>query len=365
MSGEVLIVLWIALIAFIAGHGRYQREELIDGDIVVRYSHKFAVIAFLPVILWAGFRSKSGYADTSAYVTIYSNLPQTLSELRIYLSSLEKDVGFYVFGGIIKIIFGENFRPFLLIIAVIQGVGVIRFYRRYSSDYVMSIFLFIISAEYLAWMMNGIRQFLAVTIIYFAIPWLLKKRYTLFILVVFLASTVHQSALIMIPIAFVVQGRPWNMKTLIFIGMALVALFFTNQFTGFLDTALENTVYSANLLEMEDQAGVNPLRVGVYSIPALLAFIGKKQIAEEENQLMNISVNMSIITMALYLIAMATSGIMMGRLPIYTSMFNYVLLPYEINHIFNERSARLVKVGMVILYLGYYYYLMHFAYGRI
>ena len=365
MKGEILIIAWIAVVALVGSQVNYKRTEFVNGSAVVRCVPLFAIIAFLPVILWAGFRPRYGFADTSAYVTMYLNLPEDFNGLREYLATIDKDKGFYLLSGIIKMIFGSNYRPFLLISAVFQGACIIKFYRNYSPDYIMSIFLFIISADYYAWMMNGIRQFLAVTIIYFAISLLVRKKYILFCVVVLIAATVHQTAIIMIPIALIVQGKPWNKKTLLMIAMALLAVFFTNQFTSLLNTALEDTAYSANATEMAGQAGVNPLRVAVYAVPAALAFVGRKKLDKENNQVINISVNMSIITLALYLIAMVTSGIMMGRLPIYTSLFNYILLPYEIEHIFDNKSRLFLRVALVLLYMAYYYYLMHFAYGRI
>ena len=365
MSKEILVIFWIGLMAFWGTQNSVKRIEYEGNREVVRYLPWFSILVLLPLIIWAGFRTGQGYADTNAYIFMYNNLPDNIPELRTYLSGMEKDVGFYAFAGMIKLIFGKSYRPFLLIIAVIQGSSLIYFYRKYSESYVLSIALFTMAGEYLGWMMNGIRQFLAVTIIYFAIPWLMEKKYVRFILIVLLAATIHQTALIMIPIVFIVQGKPWNKKTLFIIGIALITLFATNQFTDILDVALEDTVYSANLSEMATQSGTNPLRVAVYSVPALISLVGRKQIEAKNNRIINVAVNMSIITMALSIIGMMTRGVMLGRLPIYTGLFNYVLLPYEINHIFNEESAKVLRIVMIVLYLGFYYYLMHFAYGRI
>lgn len=365
MRGEIFIVIWVAFVALIAFQRNVYREELVLGKLEMRCIPGFAFFAFLPLLLWVGFRSRYGYADTSAYVTMYNHMPQTIEGIKNYVSSLEKDWLFFIFMGVIKSVFGESYRPFFLIVALIQSISMINFYRKYSTNYVFSLFLFVISAEYLAWMMNGMRQFLAVAINYMAIPCLLEKKYFRFVLVILLASTIHQTALLMIPIALVAQGKPWNGKTLLFILGAVMSLAATNQFTAFLDVALEDTAYAANLIEMQGHAGVNPLRVMVYSVPAVLAFVGRKQIEKENDVILNVSVNMAIITMALYIVGMATSGIMFGRLPIYASLFNYILLPYEVNTLFRRDTSRILKIALVVLYLGYYYYLVHFAYGRI
>lgn len=47
---------------------------------------------------------------------------------------------------------------------------------------------------------------------------------------------------------------------------------------------------------------------------------------------------MSIVSAGIYLVSMFTSGIYIGRLPIYCSLYSYVLLPWEIKHLFNEKK---------------------------
>ena len=118
-------------------------------------------------------------------------------------------------------------------------------------------------------------------------------------------------------------------------------------------------------MELERQAGVNPIRVLVYSVPALLAFLLRRQIQERDDPRIDLFVNMSIISAAIYLIGMVTSGIMIGRLPIYVSLYGYALLPYEFDCIPSKRKASILKVTAIALYVAYYYYMLHFAYQQI
>ena len=361
----ILILVWVGFAALLSTQRQYKQIESIDDREQVRYKKSFALIVFLPIILWAAFRSRYGYVDTSAYIYQYNSWPSTLSGLIAYIPRVEKDVGFTIFGGTIKLIFGSGFRPFLVIIAFIQGCIVLEFFRKYSSNYIISVFLFVAAGEYLAWMMNGIRQFLAVVFILAAFPLLQKKRFIPFILVVLFASTFHQSALIMIPIAFIVHGKPWGKLTLLYILAVIVIVLATDRFTDLLDTMLAETQYAANIDEIRKQQGVTVPRVLVYSVPAIIAFLGRKRLEACGDELINICINMSILSAAMYVVGMVTSGIMFGRLPIYVSLFSYILLPYEIDAVFTRRSARDVKIAMVIFYLAYYYYMIHFAYGRI
>ena len=72
--------------------------------------------------------------------------------------------------------------------------------------------------------------------------------------------------------------------------------------------------------------GTNIIRVLVYSIPAILSFIGRKWLNAENNQCINLCTNMSIISAAIYMVSAGTSGVFLGRLPIFTSLYSYILL---------------------------------------
>ena len=63
---------------------------------------------------------------------------------------------------------------------------------------------------------------------------------------------------------------------------------------------------------------------------------------------------MSVLTSCLYLIAMATSGILLGRLPIYTQLYQYMLLPYVIDKLFENKTKDLVYVVSIFLFLLYF-----------
>jgi transmembrane protein EpsG len=273
-------------------------------------------------------------------------------------SSSDSGRGFLIFQWIIKNITRGDVTAYRLILALLHSIPVLYVFRKYSSDYLISLYLFVASGCHIGWMMNGLRQFLAVSIIMAATPLLLKKKYIPLIAVILLAATIHTSALIMLPVVFIVQGEPWNIKTLVFILLSIIMMYLFSTYTGLLDTALENTEYAGLMASAEQMGddGTNSIRVLVNSIPMLLSFVGLGILKQKRNPLINICINMSIITSCLYLISMVTSGVMLGRLPIYTSLYSFILLPYVIKEIFTEASAKLVTVAMIVLYFMYYLY---------
>ena len=362
--GLVGTLLWFALMAIISTKESVIRKEIVLGKEETRFHPWFALLVIAPVIIWAGFRSGAGYVDTNAYIRMYAKIPTGISDLFHYITVVQtKDPGFSIYLAIIKKLFGSSYTPFLFISALIQGLAVTFFFRKYSSQFMISMFIFIASTEYFSWMFNGLRQFLAVAIALIAFRFLFEKKYIPYVLLILLASTIHLTAIILLPVAFIVNSRPWSIRVFIVLGIAVFALIATNQFTDFLNSSLQDTQYSDSVefWQQEHFGGTNPIRVLVQIVPTVIAVVARRKLAENSNRLIDISINMSVVSSAIWLISMVTSGIHIGRLPIYVSLFNNILLPYEIQILFNEKDQRIVKFAMVVLYLAFSYYQFHFA----
>lgn len=364
-SQYVLILVWTGIVAVFAKYGQVNKKELIDGVEEERVKWLFALVAFLPVIFIAAYRPLD-FGDSGAYFDkfVYS-APSSVDGISEYIDSQTKDKGFYVFMSLIKVFITKDGNMFFLILASIQGIILLSFYRYYSRDFVFSFFFFIASADYINWMFNGTRQFTAAVIIIAAAPLLMKKKYVPLILVILLASTFHQSALIMLPMIFVVQGEAWNKKTLVFIFLIILAIVFVGKFTGFMDDSLQDTQYSNVVSDYTSWGddGTHPLRVLVYSVPTIIAIYGREKLKQQNNRLLNICINMSIISTGLYAVSMVTSGMFLGRLPLYFSLYNYVLLPWEIDLIFEEDMRKTVNLAAIVFYLAFYVYQVHFTWG--
>lgn len=360
-NNYILILFWCALaggVAFLLPE--VYRSEKVNHEQVKRMSPFFAVIVVLPLIIWTGNRGDVG--DTYAYADSFRKMPTAFSEIGQYLETVGKDRGFYFCSAVIKCVIGNQETLYFLILAAIQSYLLFRIYRKYSTRFLISFFLFVASADYVSWMFNGMRQFTAATIVFACFPWILEKKYIRTVIVILLASLIHGSALILLPFVFIVQGKAWNKKTLLFIFGVIAVVAFTDRFTNILDTLLTDTQYEDSLTAVQDD-GTNILRVLVYSIPTILSLLGLRYIQKEDNLVINICTNMSIVAAGFYIISMFTSGILIGRLPVYFSLYNYILLPWEIDHMFTKKSAQIVYLIMVGAYLFYYYYQMHFAWG--
>lgn len=347
---------------FASKNGQLRAPYDEDNSYDYRAGFLFALIVFLPMLLIAGFRYRY-FADTTSYVNTFTNFyPNSISELSTYLTGEERAPGFIIFGVLIKQIFGNNFRIYLLIIASISTLSLLSTYRKYTSEIVFVAFLFFSSSDMMSWMMNGMRQFLVASIFFAIVPLLLNKKFIPFLIISLILISFHTSALIAIPVFILALGKPMNKRTFLMMGGILLAIIFIDQFSDLLNDTLQNTNYQASASEITDREsddGTNILRALFYSFPAILALFFRKKIPSDAPQIINYSVNMSLMTMAFYFLSVAMSGIYLGRIPIYFSLFNYILLPWEIKTFFDKDTRKIVFVIVIIVYIIFYLYQMY------
>lgn len=333
----------------------------LDGDMYESRANLFmAFITFAVIIFFAGARSY--VADTSAYIKMFNDYPLFQNAHNIIFDSNAREPGFRLFSILIKTFISDNYTVWLSIIAVISGICVMYPLYKYSCNFGVSAFLFMASCQF-TWMFNGMRQFLVVAIMFACTGLILKNKPLLYILIVCVLATIHKSAFILIPMYFIAQGEPWNKRTLIFIGCIVLAMLFTSKFTNLLTDVVEQTDYATSVNEFKDaDDGTSVIRILVESIPIILAFIYRNKIKDKLTPIIKLSINMSLIASGLYIISkVASSGVLLGRLPIYFSLYNLILLPWILNNTFSKHEKDLIYYVMIICYIAFFYYQMVIA----
>ncbi len=358
----IFLLLWVGIIKIFCSQSIQRKPyqiESVNYDVdQIRCRWGVALLAILPLVFITTYRNVN-FGDTEAYISTFKNMSTSLQDaFSILTSNNTKDKGFYFLVAILKCIIKDNnlYHIYLFVLAAFQAIAVASLFKKYSEDFAFSFFLFITSLDYISWMFNGIRQFTAVSIILLFTSFIIRRKYIIFIPAILLASTMHQSALIMIPIVLVCLGKAFNKRTTIFMILALLAVAFVGQFTELMDFSLSSTQYVNVVSDYTgfDDDGTSFIRVLIYSIPAVIAIYGRKKIQESDDAVINFCTNMSIVSAGIYLVSMFTSGIFLGRLPIYCSLYNYVLLPWEIKHLFNEKKQQTMWTISIFLYVCLY-----------
>ncbi len=351
------LLLWLFIIGGIGEVISLKRKEMVCGRIVERWKWLSAILLAAPYVVWAAWRSNV-FGDTGQYRITFKEMPTGLSNMGAYIATRSKGKGFAIFEYIFKSVISQSDIAFFFLVAAIQLLCIVYVYRKYSINFWMSMFLFIASTDYMLWMHNGMRQFIAVSIIFLSCPLIAEKKYKTVCLAVLAASFFHSSALVFLPFIFIVNGRAWNRRTVIFLIGIVLAVIFVDRVTGFMSDAMRNTEYEGDIEYLEQDEGANIIRVLFYSVPALMALIFRSYIDTANDSLINVCVNLSIIAAGFYVFSIFSSGILMGSIPIYFSLANYILIPWMISEVFNSSSAKLVNVLFIGVYCFFYYYQM-------
>lgn len=318
----------------------------------------FAASLFMVLpVFFIGLRT--GFADTQAYISGFQDLTTNFKEI-VGLMENSRGVLFVLYEWIIKKYISDNANVLLMITAIIQAAGIVKFYRKYSIDYAFSILLFFLSCMFF-YMSNGMRQFLAVCIILYFADYIFERQYLKFVIVVLIASLIHVSALIWLPAVFIVQGKPFNFRVILMAIVIALAVFYVDAFTNILEDSLIGTTYQGLTDQFATDDGSNVIHTLIAAVPVFLALLGINVVDQENDSQLNTFINISVFGMAISFLANFTSGILVGRMPVYFTIFNYVSLPLLINTVFEKKSARLV---IMCCYAGYIAYMMYYFYAQ-
>jgi transmembrane protein EpsG len=299
----------------------------------------FLVIVVL--VLVSGLRNNIG--DTFFYMYSYELNNFTWNQIKE-----EKDIGFGILQMLLKKISNDP-QLMLLVTALITNALIITVLTKYSRLLELSIYVYITSGSFLT-SMNGIRQYFAAAIIFTATPFLIKGDFKKYLLIIIAASTFHQSALILIPIYFLVRFEAWSKATLFLILSAVLIVIGFDQFTSVLFSTIEDTQYS--VYQNFDGGGANIIRVIVDAAPILIAYFGREKL---RSIFLNSDyiVNMAILGLVFTIIS--TQNWIFARFSIYFGLYQLILISWIVK-LFCEKDQRLVYYGIIICYFIYYYY---------
>ncbi|UTW10631.1 EpsG family protein [Marinobacterium rhizophilum] len=227
------------------------------------------VLALFVFAFVSGIRFQVG-VDHFAYLKNYLMLQNS----NVFL--FEKEFGFDAITSLF-VSLGFHFSFYFGFFAFLQIFFIYRAFKNERYLYPFLGVVIIFGPHYLSWM-NGIRQMLVATIFVYSIQFIVQKNFLKYTATIFLASLIHQSALILLPLYFLPQRDYFKSRgVLVFLVFITIYIGTTNVWIGLLN-----------------------------SLGGLISFIGydnisgKLDLLIENNQVRNIGPrNLSIIFLAL------------------------------------------------------------------
>lgn len=180
------------------------------------------VILSMPLVLLGMLRGETVGGDLENYIPHFDAIIRINSVVEIWDVSL-KEPGYQVLTYIIGK-FWPTHRGFLVVTSILSLIGPMYLIYKYSPNIILSLFLYYALGFYTN-TFNNIRQSIAISICFLALPALFDKKFRRFILLVFTAITFHYSA-IFFSVLYPLINSKFSLKIILFIILIASTLYF-------------------------------------------------------------------------------------------------------------------------------------------
>ncbi|MGL5550638.1 MAG: EpsG family protein, partial [Culicoidibacterales bacterium] len=249
----------------------------------------WSILLIIVFVSIAGLRR--GIGDTGEYVHLFG----LVADGSVTIATEGFEVGFILF---LKILTYISTDPQIMIFVTSLIIHTCNIWtlRAYASLFELQTYIYIASGFFLT-LMNGMRQGMAAAVVFASTKLIIENKFKWYLAVVLVMTTVHTSALIMIPVYFIVRETAWSKRIMKIILFSSIALLLAQPLISILFQLLEGTRYGG--YSSFNEGGSSILRTVIAAIPVVLAYIGRERLKEEWPE-SNVFVNMSIINLIIY-----------------------------------------------------------------
>ncbi|HHT7240182.1 MULTISPECIES: EpsG family protein [Bacillus cereus group] len=338
-----MTILWMNLfIVFIlAFFARYFAMPVTTGIVMLKPNRLLILMGTTSLVLVSGFRNNIG--DTYFYMHAFK-----VTDFNWENVQDSKNIGFSILQMILKM-YTNDPQVLIFITALITNILIVAVLYKYSQMIELSLYVYIASGMYLV-SMNGVRQYLTAAIIFAATKYILDGNWKKYFLIVLFASTFHQSALVLIPIFFVIRRKAWSTITFILLFFAVLIVIGFNQFAEVLFATIGDSQYGH--YKDFQEGGANILRVAVEATPLILAFIGRHKLRELFPQ-SDYIVNMALLGLVFMIIS--TQNWIFARFSIYFGLYQLILISWVVK-LFTRKDQKFIYYSILVFYFIYFIY---------
>ncbi|MBQ7257756.1 MAG: EpsG family protein [Abditibacteriota bacterium] len=347
MNLFIVVPIWLLVLYFLTKNNK----QITQSSLLVRF------LVCVPLILFATFRGTAEMNDTGSYVEHILNTPLNMGEFLDYLSD-RSDKLFYIIIYIFKLL-NSNWHFVLFGIATAQILIISRFFKNYSISYLLSILIFVLSGDYTSFILFGMKQGLAIAISLLSIPFFMQKKWIPAILIILIAAQIHASLYFIIPLMFFINDEPFSKKTLLITFGFIIFLATFSQFSTFIAQYWADHKGQEFTGDFFMGRGMNATRL-VFDIPFLLALFNYKKIQNIKDPVLAVCINGAMFHFFISVLACFTTGVFVGRFAWCFAIFNSVLLPWELENLFENKDKKLMYPIFIVLYILIYTFLLFY-----
>lgn len=256
------------------------------------------------------------------------------------------------FNGLVRLVFAvSGYENFLLVFALFAGATVALFLAaiyRQSGNFFFSFFLFMAFGYYFQ-SFSTVRYYLAAALALYCIPFVIRKEWLRFILLILLGATFHKSLLVVIPLYFL-ASLPWKRWSLLLAAAFCTTFFFMQNFYLQVMVLLYPTYEGTEYLE-GGTSYVNIIRCGGILVFSLRYY--RQAVDGNRRNRFYFYCNLG----ALVLYTCCSFIPVISRIGYYLTVTHIFFLPALVGGIENKRQKRIFTVmiaGAAILYFAVY-----------
>jgi len=157
----------------------------------------FVYFVFIICIIFAAFRVNVG-VDYQSYVDKY--------DLIIDGNNADFEIGSRALISLSNN-FGLGVHGFFFFMALITNLFIYLFIMRHSKNVVISIVFYVFFTVFFLASFNAVRQYASISICLFSLRFIIEKRFSKYIFWILLASTLHSSAILTLPLYFFLSKK--------------------------------------------------------------------------------------------------------------------------------------------------------------
>lgn len=271
------------------------------------------IIAAMILTAVSGLRYMVG-TDYKTYVVMYSEYIENFSILSQPALSVSAKLSSFIY---------NDYATWFLLMAVITVVPVIVMIVKRGKSIELAILLYILLGCW-HFSFNIVKQSAAATILFCAYPFLRERKFWHWCLFCMIAATFHVSAVLMLPIYFLADGKIDKRRIILLVVFALIIRIFYDKLfiliafmkrgEGLVDTTSSTVTQSVNML-----------RIIVHCMPVAVYAFFRKTYKNIENADFFCLFNLSLLNAVLNVASM--NSIYLNRICSYTNIFNILFIP--------------------------------------
>lgn len=344
MISYIIVFCIVGVFAWLAEKSHKEVTDL-TGDVLHKKTAStiiFLIIAGGLLTAMAGLRYHVG-TDYKNYIYLYETFysRQSFSELL----NLEEPI-LPIIGNLSYRFFDSYYSMFFIASLITVGLTLYSTYKE-TTDFLFITFIYIFTGSWHG-TFNGVRQYLAVAIIFLGRHFIIERKFWKYLLVCFIAFLAHKSALFCVLFYFVYSKKFSTKRLLIVLGVTLFLSFNYETIFDFIGWMNDNEFVA----DAYATTSVNIFRILVGCCPAIMGLY----FAYNNKDLDELQIFYIYMLVANAATRIATSdSAYLARLACYPAVFVPLGLGY-LTDLCSQKYYKVFRAGILIMYFAYWLY---------